>query len=204
MFSGIVEARSELLSYTPENQSVRIQIKRPPHFEDIHRGDSIAVNGVCLTVEKFDDQKIEFVLGAETLKVLRWDQSQLAARPLNLERSIAVGDRIHGHFVLGHVDGLAVCTKSDALGDCHILRIQLPETFAAYVWYKGSITLAGVSLTINDVTGSEIEVCLIPETIRATNLTSFKAGHQVPFEVDQMARAFVRAQSLGVNRELNS
>lgn len=192
MFSGIVETQSKLIKFTPEDHTTRIQIQKPSEFTDIKRGDSIAINGVCLTVEKFDDQTIDFVLGPETLKLLKWDELELTSRPLNMERSLKLNDRIHGHFVLGHADGVGKVVESYKLGDAHFLKILLPETAADYVWYKGSIALAGVSLTLNKVEGSEIEVCLIPETVRVTNLATFKPGDSIPFEIDNYARALVK------------
>jgi riboflavin synthase len=205
MFSGIIEAKSKVLEFKPldtENPQdlVRIQVAKPPQFDDIKAGDSIAVNGICLTVEKFNDQSIQFALGHETLKVANWNEKTLASSELNLERSLRIGDRVHGHFVTGHVDGRAEVMKSYDQGGSWMLDIKIPASIAPFVWPKGSLALNGVSLTINSIEKDILGFCLIPETVQRTNLASFKAGDFILVEADQMARALVRREKLN---ELN-
>lgn len=195
MFSGIIESTRRILSLEPGEQSLRIVVERPPEFDDIKTGDSIAVNGVCLTVETFTPEQMTFALGAETLKVLEISQpKKLQEQPVNLERSLKFGDRIHGHLVSGHVDFLAPVTYSAALGDSWILRVKVRENYKAAIWKKGSLTIQGVSLTVNEITpAGEVEVCLIPETIKRTNLTHFKTGELLNIEMDWMAKGLMSA-----------
>jgi riboflavin synthase len=205
MFSGIIEAKSKVLEFKPldtENPQnlVRIQVAKPTQFDDIKTGDSIAVNGICLTVENFNDQSIQFALGHETLKVANWNEKTLSSNELNLERSLRIGDRVHGHFVTGHVDGRAEVVRSYDQGGSWMLDIKIPASIAAFVWPKGSLALNGVSLTINSIEKDILGFCLIPETVQRTNLASLKAGDFVLVEADQMARALVRREKLN---ELN-
>ena len=199
MFSGIVEETSEVLSAEAGDQSMRIWVKRPVSFQDIALGDSIAVNGTCLTVEQMTDEGLLFALGAETLKVLGLtDPASLKTKPVNLERSMRLGDRVHGHLVSGHVDLMAEITEAKSLGDSWLIRVKLPAGAKAALWKKGSITLNGVSLTVNEYTGDSqenksVEVCLIPETIKRTNLTAYKVGERLTVEFDWMAKGVLNA-----------
>jgi len=201
MFSGIVEATSSILQLKDGSSSYQLIVERPRSFDDIGLGDSICTDGVCLTIEAFDEKQMQFTLGYETLKVVEFDKAVWLKRKLNLERSIRFGDRVHGHLVTGHVDGLGVVTKAEAQGDNWLMNVQLPQKFAAQVWQKGSITLGGVSLTVNGISkvlrthgpvAHEVEVCLIPETIQRTNLTQYRVGEKIHFETDYMAKALLR------------
>jgi riboflavin synthase len=194
MFSGIVEAQSEVQfnSDRIENSAIRMTLQRPALWDDIKQGDSVCVNGVCLTVEKYDAEVLQFCLGAETLRCLEEHWQQWPLRPANIERSLRFGDRVHGHLVAGHVDGLGLVRESYSDGECWQLRVEVPAKIVRYFWPKGAITLSGVSLTVNEVEGGTVAVCLIPETLRATNLKSFKPGDLIPVEADYLARAVVR------------
>lgn len=195
MFSGIVEAKSKILSTrgsTSEGgQLVFIEVAKPSEFNDLTIGDSIATNGVCLTVEKFDQQTISFALGAETLAITGWNEENLNGQDVNLERSLRMGDRIHGHMVSGHVDvaGEVVGIRDD--GGSVLLDVKAPESILRYVWKKGSWAVNGVSLTINSVEAGVVGHCLIPETVRRTNLGALKVGDKVNLEIDMMARGMI-------------
>lgn len=192
MFSGIVEALSPVKSARANGQLVQIEVARPPEFTDIKNGDSIATNGVCLTVEKFDDQTIQFALGAETLHITGWTEQALANSHVNLERSLRMGDRLHGHMVSGHVDGVGQVTKAHEDGGSLFLDVKTPDHLKRYIWKKGSWAVNGVSLTINNVTDDGVvSMCLIPETIKRTNLGSIKVGQTVNLEIDMMARGMI-------------
>lgn len=205
MFSGIVESKVALLDWSPVDPSIpnlaaRIKIQKPQDFNDLSVGDSIAVNGVCLTVEAFDND-LQFFLGAETLKVTGWSKSELLKRPINLERSLAFNGRVHGHFVTGHVDGLGRVIHADYVGSNFQLRIEIQRELSPLIWRKGSVAVNGVSLTVNAVedlnSGATIfDVGLIPETLNKTNLGELKSGDLVNIEVDQMARAMQRKGEL--------
>ncbi|WP_413290323.1 riboflavin synthase [Bdellovibrio sp. HCB337] len=193
MFSGIVEAVSEIKSSQELANAFRIQVEKPHEFNDLHLGDSVACDGVCLTVEAFDEQQITFTLAAETIKVLRWNPQSWIGKKMNLERSLRFGDRIHGHLVTGHVDSLGEITRAEAEGESFFLDVKVASSVWPFIWKKGSITINGVSLTVNDVKNAIVEVCLIPETLKRTNLGMLQPGMFVNIEPDYMARAVVAA-----------
>lgn len=195
MFSGIIEASEPIIKSVSQNQTYQIWVQRPSTFDDLKMGDSIAVNGVCLTIEDFNSETMKFTLGFETLKVLgnTFQNQWLSANKVNLERTLRFGDRVHGHMVSGHVDDVVSIKRSEPLGDSWILAIQLPTEFRKYCWKKGSVALNGVSLTINSIDQGELEVCLVPETQKRTNLTSYKVGEKLTFESDSFAKAVVHA-----------
>ncbi len=192
MFSGIVECRSWMKECRSVGDILRVTCRRPSFFEDIQRGDSIAVNGVCLTIEHFNQEFIQFSLAPETLKVTGWDCKNLLEKEVNLERSLRLGDRIHGHLVFGHVDGMAEVCEVQILGGSRILKFSFPKGLSSYLWTKGSAAINGVSLTLNHVDDQEIEVCLIPETLERTNLGTLEVGDRVTLEVDSFARGLIR------------
>ena len=188
MFSGIVETQARVVRSERDRGLVRIAVERPEAFDDLGLGDSVCTNGVCLTIETLSDDAITFALGAETLKITGWDESQLLGATVNLERSMKMGDRNHGHVVTGHVDATGRVVSVEDLGGSVQVNVQAPESVLRYVWRKGSWAINGVSLTVNSVEGDVVSVCLIPETLKRTNLGAIKAGDQVNLEVDPMAR----------------
>lgn len=190
MFAGIVEAVAQVQKIEERPGRVIVQVERPQNYTDIALGDSIAINGVCLTVEKFDQASMTFSLGAETLRLLG---SDFLEKPLNLERSLRFGDRIHGHLVTGHVEALGEVVRSQAQGESWFLDVRVPKNILRFVWPKGSITLHGVSLTVNSIDKDIVGVCLVPETQKRTNLTELKTGHSIHLEADYMAKAVIHA-----------
>lgn len=201
MFSGIIEEQSEILNVVEKKTSVQITVRRPKSFDDIKLGDSIATNGVCLTVEDLQPTTMQFTLGLETLKFLDTAFINWKILKLNMERSLKFGDRVHGHLVTGHIDQLGEVMESKADGECWLLKIKLTEA-EGVVWKKGSIAVNGISLTVNEVEknkdGLYFDVCLIPETIKNTNLSSYKAGDLVMIETDYLAKAYFSKQSTEV------
>lgn len=193
MFSGIVESVMPILSSEELSNAYRIKVEKPNEFDDIKLGDSIACDGVCLTVEAFDSDTLTFTLAAETIKVLQWTPESWLGKRLNLERSLRFGDRIHGHLVTGHVDSLGKVLRAELLGESFFLDVQVQSTILPYVWKKGSVTLNGVSLTVNELDKDIVSVCLIPETLKRTNLGDLKVGSTINVEPDYMARAVQRA-----------
>lgn len=198
MFSGIVEARSKIKKISQLKSSIRIQIDRPVTFKDIKIGDSISTNGVCLTIEAFTAKAIQFCLGAETLHILGDQFSYWHKYPLNLERSLQFGERVHGHLVTGHVDASARITKTFADGECWQLQVEVPKEISAYFWKKGSVCLNGVSLTVNNFLKvgktHRLEVCLIPETMKSTNLTAYQLNEYLNIEADYLAKAYIESR----------
>ncbi|MCB0414126.1 MAG: riboflavin synthase [Bdellovibrionales bacterium] len=200
MFSGIIEARSPLLSFkrSRDNSSIEILVERPSLFDDLKVGDSISINGTCLTIEEFSSSSMSFTLGLETLKVTNWEAivNKFEADQecwLNLERSLRFGDRIHGHLVSGHVDSLGEVIESQQVGENKVLRVSYVPELSPYIWKKGSITLQGVSLTVNEVDEAVLSVGLIPETLRQTNLEFVKTGEKLNIEADYLAKMFLKS-----------
>ena len=195
MFSGIVETQARVLETRGDDPSrsalVHIELARPPQFDDLHIGDRVAVNGVCLTIEAFDQERMTFALGNETLKITGWTASSLKGAALNVERSLRLGDRIHGHMVSGHVDATGTVETVQDLGGSVELKVRCPDWMRPFVWPKGSWAVNGVSLTINEVNGPVVSMCLIPETLTRTNLGILKGGMSVNLEVDMVARGLV-------------
>jgi riboflavin synthase len=206
MFSGIVEAQSQIISEVRAPQVTRISIQKPIEFDDLKVGDSICTNGVCLTIEKFDQEQIQLCLGAETLQLLGEAYQNWKSKPVNLERSLRLGDRIHGHLVTGHVDCVAKVIESFQDGECWQMQIAIPISIRKHFWKKGSICLNGVSLTVNEVLstadGAIVNVCLIPETIKKTNLSQIKKDEFVCVESDYLAKSYLQ-QKEGAIAELN-
>lgn len=203
MFSGIVEGQTRILKVEEKEQAIKLTVERPFIFHDISEGDSIAVNGTCLTVEGVTPEFLEFTIGPETLRVTTWGINKIEAEQnVNVERSLRLGDRIHGHLVMGHTDGTGRIESVTRVGEATVVQIAVPRFLMPYVWSKGSLAVNGVSLTVNQIKEDVIELCLIPETLRRTNLARLKAGDLVNVEVDNMARALVHSRQFSA-RDLN-
>lgn len=200
MFSGIIEAIQPVSEVSPKQASVQISVEIPAGFDDLEIGHSVAVNGICLTIEDLNYKTMTFTMGHETLKVLGVDPlqaNQLKGRQLNLERSLKFGDRMHGHLVTGHVDCLGELIGKQELGDNLLLKISFAseksaQNLSRMIWRKGSVAVNGVSLTVNDLGKDHFDVCLIPETQKRTNLSLLSLGDRVTLEFDQLARALER------------
>ena len=149
------------------------------------QGDSIAVNGVCLTAVSFDDSHFVAHVSKETLSVTEGLQY---AHPVNLEKALRLSDRLGGHLVSGHVDGVGEVVRFESLGECWRLDIKAPHAISKYIAVKGSICVDGVSLTVNHVARDTFSINLIPHTLENTTLKCLKAGSLVNLEVDQIAR----------------
>lgn len=206
MFSGIVEAVQPILKAEKNDKLLRIWVERPSFFQDLKTGDSICTDGVCLTLEEQGENTLVFAMAFETLNVLKKLEASAQSwlgKKVNLERSLKFGDRIHGHLVTGHVESLGQVLRSYADGESWFLDVQIEKDLLPFVWKKGSITLHGVSLTVNSVEGSVVQVCLIPETQKRTNLTDIAVGDYIHVEPDYMAKAMVRALQMGVVRHEN-
>jgi riboflavin synthase len=187
VFTGIVEELGEVVAVTDLPDAARLTVSGPLVTSDAKHGDSIAVNGVCLTV-------VEVVEGAFTADVMRETlvRSSLAkvatGDRVNLERAAAVGQRLGGHIVQGHVDGTGTVLAREATEHWEIVHIGLPPSLARYVVEKGSITVDGVSLTVVSITDDEFTVSLIPTTLELTTLGRRGIGDAVNLEVDVLAK----------------
>jgi riboflavin synthase len=193
MFSGIVEGVEPVLRSSQKQDTLQIFVKRPAFFNDLKNGDSISLNGVCLTVENFNETEIQFTLGQETLQVTGWTAESLQGSTVNLERSLRLGDRIHGHLVSGHVDTVAK-TITVEKGESWNITFEIKKMDRKFMWAKGSVTLNGVSLTVNKIEDRQLMVCLIPETLLRTNLKDLNVGDIINVEYDLWAKAFVNYQ----------
>ena len=188
MFTGIVQAIGTIEKLQPLMEGVRLTVRaRGLDLADVALGDSIAANGVCLTVVgKPDEDAYQVDVSRETLDcTVGLDR---AGAEVNLENSMRLGDAIGGHLVSGHVDGVGTVTAFEPVGECRLLRIEAPPAIARYIAYKGSVTVNGVSLTVNAVDGNAFSINLIPHTLEATTLKHIEAGARVNLEVDLIAR----------------
>ena len=188
MFTGIIQATGTVTEIQPADQGVRLRIRcpelQPARWQP---GDSVAVSGCCLTALDLDAETFSADLSAETLS-----RTSLGAvgegDAVNLEPALAVGDRLGGHLVTGHVDGLAQVVRIQPAGDSRVVAFRVPDELARFVAEKGSVTLDGVSLTVNRVSGAEFEVNLIPHTWQVTTLGALAPGARVNLEIDLLAR----------------
>ncbi|MFG1654163.1 riboflavin synthase [Micromonospora sp. NPDC049275] len=188
MFTGIVEELGEIVRVTATaGDSALVAVRGPLVTSDARHGDSIAVNGVCLTVVDAADGVFTADVMGETLR-----RSALGALrpgdPVNLERAAALGSRLGGHLVQGHVDGVGELISREPAEQWETVRFRLPATLARYVVEKGSITIDGVSLTVAEVGADEFAVGLIPTTLKLTTLGAKGVGDPVNLEVDVLAK----------------
>jgi riboflavin synthase len=188
MFSGIVETHSIVTAARKGSETINIDIDKPSSFDDLRTGDSIAVDGVCLTLESATPNSMTFTLGPETIRVTGWTLERVQNRAVNLERSLRLNDRIHGHLVTGHIDATAAIREAKWEGETLRLEIEIPQALSPFIWPKGSVAVNGVSLTVNKVANERFSVGLIPETLKRTNLKTLKAGDRVNLEADNIAR----------------
>jgi riboflavin synthase len=192
MFTGIIQARGRITSLERRGGDVRLSVRSQGlPFDTYAAGDSIAVNGVCLTAVALSPDGFETDVSNETLDVTSLG-SVAVGDDVNLEPALAVGDRLGGHLVSGHVDCLGKVTKLQRDARSLRLRIEIPAALTRYVARKGSVTVDGVSLTVNDVAGREFAVNIIPHTADMTIIGNYRVGTAVNIEVDLVARYIER------------
>lgn len=193
MFTGIVAAVGTVRAAKPARGGVRIVVDAGRlSLKDVAVGDSIAVNGACLTVVAREGRKFEADVSRATLACTT---GFAAGQRVNLEKALRAADPLGGHLVSGHVDGVGTIDRTKAAGGSRLLAVAVPKALARYVARKGSIAVNGVSLTVNDVDGAVFEVNLIPHTLAASNLGELRAGDKVNLEVDLLARYLERLNS---------
>jgi len=186
MFSGIVTAVGRIRRVSPKRGGLHLVIEAAKiGLGDVAIGDSIAVNGACLTVAARGRKSFGVDVSRETLGCTVGLEEP---GEVNLEKALRLSDRLGGHLVLGHVDGVGEVTRIEKAGVNRTLRIRAPRGLARYIARKGSITVHGVSLTVNVVKGGEFEVNLIPHTLAVTMLKDLRKGDPVNLEVDPLAR----------------
>ncbi len=200
MFTGIVEECGEVLSVEHLADAARVSIRGPLVSVDANKGDSIAVNGVCLTVTDVADGGFAADVMLETL-----NRSSLGSlesgSPVNLERPVTLTARLGGHLVQGHVDGVGTITRRTPSEHWEVVEISLPDDLSRYVVPKGSITVDGVSLTVSGLSQRSFEVSLIPTTLELTTLGKKPTGAKVNLEVDVIAKYVERLMAAADHRE---
>ena len=186
MFSGIIAAVGRITHLTPREVGFRLHVDGGAlDLSNVSLGDSIAHNGVCLTVVGTEGNSFMVDVSPETLScTVGLD----APGPVNLEKALRMMDVIGGHLVSGHVDGVGEVLRFDPVGDNRLLEIRAPKEIAKFIARKGSITVNGTSLTTNDVNGTDFTINLIPHTLENTTLRYLKAGSRVNLEIDLLAR----------------
>jgi len=191
MFTGLVEALGEVRDIAADGPGSRLTIAQPHLASASKLGDSVAINGVCLTVVAAGDETFAFQAGPETLRRTNLGELTVGGR-VNLERALAVGDRLGGHIVQGHVDGVGTIARRERQGDWEVIWFACPAELNRYLVSKGSITVDGVSLTVVDVTAEAFSVALIPHTLAATTLGFKTPAATVNLETDLIAKHLVR------------
>ncbi|MDV6348752.1 riboflavin synthase [Nitrosomonas sp. Is35] len=195
MFTGIIEAVGEIIQIQPLNNlsssglSVIIAVGNLD-LNDVKLGDSIAVNGVCLTVTALTGDLFTVDVSQETLNCTQG--LDRTGAHVNLEKAMRLSDRLGGHLVSGHVDAVGTVVKFEPAGESFVLVIQAPESIMRFLTHKGSITVNGVSLTVNRIEGNEFSVNLIPHTLAMTNLKELAPGMLANLETDMLARYVAR------------
>jgi riboflavin synthase len=187
MFTGIVEESGQVVAFTQAREAWSLQVAARLVAADVAVGDSVAVNGCCLTVVRHDAGHLWFDVLGETRRLTNFNELAPGAA-VNLERSLRIDGRMGGHFVSGHIDALGAVDLFEPRGQDHYLRIKVPAGFARYLVYKGSVAVDGISLTVAEVAGDSFVVWLIPHTMAATNLREKRKGSGVNLEFDLLAK----------------
>lgn len=196
MFTGLIEHVGVVENFSEELFGARLWVRVPGVF-DFTAGESVAVNGSCLTVADLEGDRIRFDLSRETLSRI----SDFGSR-VHIERALKMGDRLGGHFVSGHVDGVGQVVGFEEQGECALWKILLPDSMLPYVVEKGSIAIHGISLTIAEVEGSHVTIALIPETLKRTIIKDLDVGSAVNVEADLLSKHVERILNYRSNQIL--
>ena len=205
MFTGIITGVGRIAAVHDLGRSLdhgkRLEISTPAHYlDDVGLGDSIALNGACMTVTSYNAALNHFTIDISAESLAKTAGLDHIGTVLNLEKALRANDRLGGHIVSGHVDGMGVVTHFEQIGESWLLQVLAPPPLAKYLAYKGSITVNGVSLTVNRIEDSSegcmMSINLIPHTIENTALGHLKAGSTVNLEIDTVARYVERMISL--------
>ncbi|WP_137820079.1 riboflavin synthase [Pseudomonas sp. 2FG] len=192
MFTGIIEALGTIRALSPKGGDVRVYVETGKlDLADVKLGDSIAVNGVCLTAVELPGDGFWADVSRETLACSAFIDLKAGSK-VNLEKALTLSSRLGGHLVSGHVDGVGEVLSREDKARAVQFRIRAPRELAKYIALKGSITVDGTSLTVNAVNGSEFELCIVPHTLGETIMADYRPGRQVNLEVDLLARYLER------------
>ena len=202
MFTGLIQAVGQVSAIKREETSARLEITSPEISAQIAQGDSVSVNGVCLTVISFDNSKFAVDVMVQTLNLTSTGSLEVGS-PVNLELATRTADRLGGHIVQGHVDGVATVSNISADYQWTRMDISIPKDLMRYVVAQGSICVEGVSLTVGELNdpADQISVWLIPETLAKTNLSKKAIGDKLNIEVDVLAKYVERLIARGQDRK---
>lgn len=187
MFTGIIEEIGQILGIRRSNQLITLEIQANKVLEEVKLGDSIATNGVCLTITELGDRYFKADVMAETMQRTNLSAVKRGDK-VNLERALRLTDRLNGHYVTGHVDFMSRVTKKYQQGEAWIVEVSLKQDYGKYVLSQGSITIDGISLTVVRVVGNKVGVSIIPHTGGETTLLGKKVGDPVNIECDHFAK----------------
>lgn len=197
MFTGIVEETGSVVAFNPGANGWRLSVSAGLVASDASLGDSIAVNGCCLTVVQRSADRLEFDVLEETRRLTNFGDL-VPGGAVNLERSLSASGRIGGHFVTGHVDVAVPIAVFEARGADHYMRVSIGRNLARHVVHKGSVAIDGISLTVAEAGPDFFSVWLIPHTLQATNLRARRAGEKVNVEFDLIGKHVERLMQVGV------
>jgi len=193
MFTGIIQTVGHIADVVTHGDDCALRIEASDlGLQDVQLGDSIAVNGVCLTVTKLESTSFEVMVSKVTLDVTS-GLGQPGA--VNLEKALRLADRLGGHLVTGHVDGVGTISVLEQVGECWLLKVRTPHALSKYIAQKGSLCINGISLTVNAITQDEVSINLIPHTMQHTIMQYAKPGDAVNLEIDLIARYVERMQA---------
>ncbi|MCK5706119.1 MAG: riboflavin synthase [Candidatus Aureabacteria bacterium] len=188
MFTGLINSTVKILSLSLKGQGIHICIEKPKNDLDWKKGESISINGICLSLEKENTSYLSFFAQNETIKNTTCKRLKVKEK-VNLERAVKLGSRIGGHIVQGHVDGLGKVIKKIKKGNSFQYKFNCPKTLMPYIILKGSVAIDGISLTVSSVQSNTFTVDIIPLTLSNTNIaSSWKISHYVNIETDIMNR----------------
>ena len=197
MFTGIIEEIGTVQELRLISEGAALRVAGKSILSDLKTGDSIAVNGVCLTATEVGSDSFLCDVSAETLQRSNFGLARVGAK-VNLERSLLIGGRLGGHFVLGHVDGVGRLISKTPSGAGHVVSFNYPRELDRYLVFKGSISVNGISLTIASLERTTFSVAVIPHTFASTNLSAMMPGESANLEVDILGKYFERFFQLGL------
>ncbi|MDR3176566.1 MAG: riboflavin synthase [Desulfovibrio sp.] len=200
MFTGLISGIGETLALDAGAADARFSFRTLFRVDDWKKGESVAVNGVCLSVESFGTDYFSAYASNETLRLTNLSALRKGDR-VNLERALALGDRLGGHLVSAHADGTALIRSTREAGESRVIRVSFPEEFSSQVIPKGSVALDGVSLTVNHCGPGFLEVNIIPETLKSTTAASWKKGRRLNFETDLIGKYVAGMLAPALNKE---
>lgn len=197
MFTGIIQSIGKIISIQSGSVDVRLSVDvgQMP-FTDVEMGESISINGACMTVVAFDQRSFSVDVSKESLKMTTLGKLS-SGSPVNLERALTLSDRLGGHLVSGHVDGVGEITQRVEEGKSTRFGVRVPEELGKYIAHKGSVCIDGASLTVNDIDGHEFSLQIIPHTQQETIFSEYSIGSEVNIEVDIIARYLERLLMAG-------